>query len=59
VFIKYKLKIAKEFETNVKSKIKLLKEGNNDEELQSTLEDFKKIKGILKDLSNMQGRVIL
>jgi len=59
VFIKYKLKIAKEFETNVKNKIKLLTESKNDEELQSTLEDFKKIKGILKDLSNMQGRVIL
>jgi len=43
----------------VKNKIKLLTESKNDEELQSTLEDFKKIKGILKDLSNMQGRVIL
>ncbi|MCK9498228.1 MAG: DNA primase [Bacteroidales bacterium] len=59
VFIKYKLKIVKELEIQVKNKLKLLKENDNENSLQTALIEFTKIKEYLKELSALQGRVIL
>ncbi|MDD3860721.1 MAG: DNA primase [Bacteroidales bacterium] len=59
LLIKYKLYIINESKKDLDEKLKLAKKDNNSELIEEIMHQMTKITGIIRILSNMQGRVIL